>query len=66
MLTTIRRYTENHEHLVTFKSLCIVTLENGHWGVEAGSSLAPRQIAHCRQEGFQMCPDPLAEQERQR
>ena len=42
VLTTIRRYTANQEHLATFKSLYIVTLEDGHWGVKARSSLAPR------------------------
>ena len=42
VLTTIRRYTAEHEHLVTFKSLYIVTLEDGHWGVKARSTLAPR------------------------
>lgn len=33
---------ENQEPLVTFESLYIVTLQNGHWGVKARSSLAPR------------------------
>lgn len=42
VLTTIRRYSDQHEHLVTFKSLYIVTLQDGRWGVKARSSLAPR------------------------
>jgi hypothetical protein len=44
VLTTIRRFSEAHEQLATFKSLYIVTLEDGHWGIKVRSSLAPAQM----------------------
>ena len=44
VLTTIRRFSKAHEQLATFKSLYIVTLEDGHWGVKVRSSLAPAQM----------------------
>ncbi|MEM7020799.1 MAG: hypothetical protein AAF512_26085 [Pseudomonadota bacterium] len=35
------RYKENNEILATYQSFYIVTLKDGHWGVQARSSFAP-------------------------
>ncbi len=38
---TFVRYDENNKEIGKFPSLYIVTLKNGHWGVQARSSFAP-------------------------
>ena len=39
--TTFQRFNEDHEPIGTYESLYIVTLVDGHWGIQARSSLAP-------------------------
>jgi|APSaa5957512535_1039671.scaffolds.fasta_scaffold00972_17 hypothetical protein len=39
--TTFQRYNESNEPIGTYESLYIVTQKNGHWGIQARSSLAP-------------------------
>jgi len=39
--TAFRRYNESNQAIGTYESLYIVTLKNGHWGIQARSSLAP-------------------------
>jgi hypothetical protein len=38
---TFVRYDENNKEIGKFPSLYVVTLKNGHWGVQARSSFAP-------------------------
>jgi hypothetical protein len=38
---TFVRYNENNREIGKFPSLYIVTLKDGHWGVQARSSFAP-------------------------
>jgi hypothetical protein len=38
---TFTRYRSNGDEISTFKSLYIVTKQNGHWGVQIRSSFAP-------------------------
>jgi hypothetical protein len=38
---TFMRYRSDNSHLATYRSLYIVTKENGKWGVQARSSFAP-------------------------
>src|SRR5258708_3424116 len=40
-LVTFVRYDENNKEIGRFPSLYIVTLKDGHWGVQARSSFAP-------------------------
>ena len=39
--TVFQRYDKNNNPLKRYQSLYIVTNDNGHWGVQARSSLAP-------------------------
>ena len=39
--TVFQRYDKNDKPLKNYQSLYIVTNDNGHWGVQARSSLAP-------------------------
>lgn len=39
--TVFRRFDANNEPIGTYHSLYVVTLENGKWGTQARSSLAP-------------------------
>ena len=39
--TVFQRYDKNNNPLKNYQSLYIVTNDNGHWGVQARSSLAP-------------------------
>ncbi|MCG8414566.1 MAG: hypothetical protein MI746_10155 [Pseudomonadales bacterium] len=39
--TVFQRYNADDEIIGTYESLYIVTLQNGHWGTQARSSLAP-------------------------
>ena len=39
--TVFQRYDKNNNPLKHYQSLYIVTNDNGHWGVQARSSLAP-------------------------
>jgi hypothetical protein len=39
--TAFRRYNKFNEAIGTYESLYIVTQKNGHWGIQARSSLAP-------------------------
>ncbi len=39
--TVFQRYNANNEVIGTYESLYIVTLQDGHWGTQARSSLAP-------------------------
>ena len=39
--TVFQRYDKNNTPLKNYQSLYIVTNDNGHWGVQARSSLAP-------------------------
>ncbi len=38
---TFSRYTVENEKIATYDSLYVVTLMDGHWGVQARSSFAP-------------------------
>jgi hypothetical protein len=40
-VVTFVRYDENNKEIGRFPSLYIVTLKDGHWGVQARSSFAP-------------------------
>lgn len=39
--TVFRRFNNDNEPIGTYQSLYIVTIVDGHWGVQARSSLAP-------------------------
>jgi hypothetical protein len=39
--TAFQRYNESNEPIGRYESLYIVTQKNGHWGIQARSSLAP-------------------------
>ena len=39
--TVFQRFNADNEPLGTYESLYIVTLQDGHWGIQARSSLAP-------------------------
>jgi hypothetical protein len=39
--TRFRRFNSDNEPISTYQSLYIVTLVDGHWGIQARSSLAP-------------------------
>jgi hypothetical protein len=41
LAVTFVRYNENNKEIGKFPSLYVVTLKNGHWGVQARSSFAP-------------------------
>jgi hypothetical protein len=41
LAVTFVRYDENNKEIGKFPSLYVVTLKNGHWGVQARSSFAP-------------------------
>tara|TARA_B110000438_G_scaffold39372_1_gene39247 strand:- start:202 stop:645 length:444 start_codon:yes stop_codon:yes gene_type:complete len=39
--TTFSRFDQNNEVIGTYQSLYVVTMIDGHWGIQARSSLAP-------------------------
>lgn len=39
--TVFQRFNSNNEIIGTYESMYIVTLQDGHWGTQARSSLAP-------------------------
>lgn len=38
---TFTRYTAENEKIASYDSLYVVTLKDGHWGIQARSSFAP-------------------------